>query len=142
MPLGGIFLPMILHTEIRKEAEITTQSRDFDAVKAEAEAAALRKLQEKLLPGDCLYFKGNKSHFKDVGHVEMYTGPNECWGHGSGTGPTKKDLRDYCRRRAAKLPSGFTATAFTGNMELSRGAKNFLLCAEITSATCAVTGSI
>ena len=35
-----------------------------------------------LKPGDCIYFRGNTSHVKDVGHVEMYTGPNECWGHG------------------------------------------------------------
>lgn len=53
-----------------------------------------------LRPGDCLYFKGNKNHVKQVGHVEMYTGPNECWGHGSGTGPTRKDLRKYCENRA------------------------------------------
>ena len=65
--------------------------------------------EEKLLPGDCLYFKGNKSHFKDVGHVEMYAGPNECWGHGSGVGPTKKNLRDYCRRRAANGGRYFAA---------------------------------
>lgn len=57
--------------------------------------------ESKLLPGDCLYFKGNTSHVKDVGHVEMYTGPNECWGHGSGIGPTRKNLKDYCRKRAA-----------------------------------------
>jgi len=56
--------------------------------------------ESKLLPGDCLYFKGNKYHVEDVGHVEMYTGPNECWGHGSGTGPNPHNLRDYCRSRA------------------------------------------
>lgn len=55
-----------------------------------------------LLPGDCLYFKGNKRHVRAVGHVEMYTGANECWGHGSGIGPTKKDLKKYCANRAKK----------------------------------------
>lgn len=53
-----------------------------------------------LKPGDCLYFKGNSNHVKNVGHVEMYTGPNECWGHGSGIGPKKHNLRDYCDYRA------------------------------------------
>ncbi len=53
-----------------------------------------------LLPGDAIYFKGNSSHIYDVGHVEMYTGPNECYGHGSGTGPTKKNLKKYCKSRA------------------------------------------
>lgn len=65
--------------------------------------------ESKLLPGDCLYFKGNSRHFKDVGHVEMYTGPNECWGHGSGVGPTKKDLKEYCRKRAANGRRYFAA---------------------------------
>ena len=60
-----------------------------------------------LLPGDCLYFRGNTSHVKDVGHVEMYTGPNECWGHGSGTGPTKKDLKKYCANRAKKAATRY-----------------------------------
>ena len=60
-----------------------------------------------LLPGDCIYFKGNTSHVKDVGHVEMYTGANECWGHGSGTGPTKKDLKKYCANRAKKAATRY-----------------------------------
>ncbi len=65
--------------------------------------------ESKLLPGDCLYFKGNTSHFKAVGHVEMYTGANECWGHGSGMGPTKKDLEKYCTNRAAPDKRYFVA---------------------------------
>jgi len=56
--------------------------------------------ESKLLPGDCLYFKGNKYHVEDVGHVEMYTGPNTCWGHGSGTGPNEHNLKAYCASRA------------------------------------------
>ena len=43
--------------------------------------------ESKLLPGDCLYFKGNSSHPLDVGHVEMYIGNGKCCGHGSGSGP-------------------------------------------------------
>ena len=65
--------------------------------------------ESKLLPGDCLYFKGNTSHPLDVGHVEMYTGPNECCGHGSGTGPTVKNLKTYCKSRANKKKRYFMA---------------------------------
>lgn len=65
--------------------------------------------ETKLLPGDCLYFKGNTGHPLDVGHVEMYTGLNECWGHGSGKGPTKKNLKDYCKSRANSSKRYFMA---------------------------------
>ncbi len=65
--------------------------------------------ESKLKPGDCLYFKGNTSHTLGVGHVEMYTGDNECYGHGSGTGPTKKNLRDYCKGRASSSRRYFMA---------------------------------
>lgn len=65
--------------------------------------------ESKLLPGDTLYFKGNTSHPMDVGHVEMYTGPNECYGHGSGNGPTKKNLKDYCKSRATSKKRYFMA---------------------------------
>ena len=65
--------------------------------------------ESKLLPGDCLYFKGNTEHPLDVGHVEMYTGPNECYGHGSGTGPTRKNLKDYCKSRASSKKRYFMA---------------------------------
>ena len=65
--------------------------------------------ESRLKPGDCLYFKGNTSHPMDVGHVEMYTGNNECYGHGSGTGPTRKNLRDYCRSRASSRKRYFMA---------------------------------
>lgn len=65
--------------------------------------------ESNLLPGDCLYFKGNESHPMDVGHVEMYTGPNECYGHGSGTGPTKKNLKEYCKGRAKSTRRYFMA---------------------------------
>jgi GH25 family lysozyme M1 (1,4-beta-N-acetylmuramidase) len=65
--------------------------------------------EANLLPGDCLYFKGNIFHTLSVGHVEMYTGPNECYGHGSGIGPTKKNLREYCRSRNSKSKRYFMA---------------------------------
>ena len=65
--------------------------------------------ESKLLPGDCLYFKGNSSHPLDVGHVEMYIGNGKCCGHGSGTGPKVRNMRDYCQSRASKTRRYFMA---------------------------------
>lgn len=48
MAFGGIFLPMILHAETRMEAEISAEMRDQDELEADAYAAALRKLHEKV----------------------------------------------------------------------------------------------
>ena len=60
-----------------------------------------------LQPGDALYYKGNKYHIMDVGHVEMYTGENELYGHGSGMGPVKHDMREYSARRKAQNKAYF-----------------------------------
>ena len=65
--------------------------------------------ESKLLPGDCLYFKGNTSHPLDVGHVEMYIGNGQCCGHGSGTGPVIRNMRTYCQSRATKKRRYFMA---------------------------------
>ena len=62
-----------------------------------------------LLPGDCLYFKGNTSHPLDVGHVEMYIGDGKICGHGSGTGPKVRSMRDYCASRASSKKRYFMA---------------------------------
>lgn len=62
-----------------------------------------------LLPGDCLYFKGNTSHPLDVGHVEMYIGGGKVCGHGSGTGPKLRNMRDYCASRANSKKRYFMA---------------------------------
>lgn len=48
MPLGGLFFPFTLVMEQRMEAEVIPQVRNFDEVQAEAGAAALRLLQEKM----------------------------------------------------------------------------------------------
>ena len=56
--------------------------------------------EDVLLPADCLYFKGNKSHPLDVGHVEMYIGNGKICGHGSGVGPKIQNMKDYCKSRA------------------------------------------
>lgn len=54
----------------------------------------------KLLPADCVYYKGNVGHAWSVGHVEMVTGDDICHGHGSGIGPTKKkSLKAYSQGR-------------------------------------------
>jgi len=58
--------------------------------------------ESKLLPGDVLYFRGRDASRKStgyVGHVEMYVGNGQISGHGSGIGPTRKSLMDYCRTR-------------------------------------------
>lgn len=65
--------------------------------------------ESKLLPGDCIYFKGNTSHPLDVGHVEMYIGNGKCCGHGSGTGPKVRNMRDYCTSRANSKKRYFMA---------------------------------
>lgn len=56
--------------------------------------------EDNLQPGDLLYFRGtDKSRPFSVGHVEIYTKKNECFGHGSGVGPTKKNLKTHCKSR-------------------------------------------
>jgi hypothetical protein len=53
----------------------------------------------KLLPGDCIYYMGTPSHAWHVGHVEMALSKSKCIGHGSGTGPTIKNIKSYSRSR-------------------------------------------
>lgn len=65
--------------------------------------------ESKLLPCDGLYFKGNEDHPLDVGHVEMYIGNGKIIGHGSGTGPKIKNLKDYCKSRANSKKRYFMA---------------------------------
>ena len=65
-----------------------------------------------MLPGDLLFFRGRDTGRKAsqyVGHVEMYIGNGQLMGHGSGTGPTRKNMADYCRERQASsspVPAG------------------------------------
>ncbi len=68
--------------------------------------------EEALLPGDLLFFRGRSLGRKSsqyVGHVEMYIGNGQLMGHGSGAGPTRKAMADYCRQRQASsspVPEG------------------------------------
>lgn len=57
----------------------------------------------KLKIGDELFFAAgyNNGRPYNVGHIEMYVGNGEISGHGSGTGPTRKDMLAYCRQRNA-----------------------------------------
>lgn len=65
-----------------------------------------------LLPGDLLFFRGrdtSRGASQYVGHVEMYIGNGQISGHGSGVGPVRKNMADYCRQRQASsspVPAG------------------------------------
>lgn len=64
-----------------------------------ASSGQLVPTEEKLKPGDLIYYKGNAAHSLSVGHVEMYIGGGRLMGHGSGTGPTSKNLTTYSKSR-------------------------------------------
>ena len=56
--------------------------------------------ESKMEKGDLLYFRGaDNKRTKGVGHVEMYIGNGQIFGHGSGIGGTIKDMRSYCQSR-------------------------------------------
>lgn len=56
-----------------------------------------------LLPGDELFFAANYDNGRPyrVGHIEMYVGNGQLSGHGSGVGPTRKNMIAYCKQRNA-----------------------------------------
>lgn len=56
--------------------------------------------ETKMKKGDLLYFRGSDdSRTMGVGHVEMYIGNGQIFGHGSGIGGTVKNMSDYCKNR-------------------------------------------
>lgn len=56
--------------------------------------------ESKMQKGDLLFFRGvNDARTEGVGHVEMYIGNGQCFGHGSGLGGTVKDMKKYCQMR-------------------------------------------
>lgn len=56
--------------------------------------------ESKMKKGDLLYFRGsNNSRTEGVGHVEMYIGNSQIFGHGSGIGGTVKNMSKYCKQR-------------------------------------------
>lgn len=59
--------------------------------------------ENRLKKGDLLYFRGgDNSRTEGVGHVEMYIGNGQIFGHGSGIGGTVKNMNAYCRQRQAQ----------------------------------------
>lgn len=59
--------------------------------------------ESELLLGDLLFFKNPSSSYPhNVGHVEMYVGNGQLCGHGSGEGPTIKNMKSYCKERYQK----------------------------------------
>lgn len=68
--------------------------------------------ETKMLPGDLLFFRGTDKSRKSsqyVGHVETYVGGGQLSGHGSGTGPTRKNMIEYCKQRqstSSPVPGG------------------------------------
>lgn len=58
--------------------------------------------ENKLLPGDLLFFKSKeKNNPYGVSHVEMYLGNNLLMGHAYGKGPTIKNMMLFCKSREA-----------------------------------------
>ena len=56
--------------------------------------------ESKMKKGDLLYFRGSdNSRTEGVGHVEMYIGNGQIFGHGSGIGGTIKNMNTYCKQR-------------------------------------------
>jgi len=68
--------------------------------------------ETKMRKGDLLYFRGSdNSRTEGVGHVEMYIGGGQIFGHGSGIGGTVKNMRAYClQRQNAKSTTKATAS--------------------------------
>ena len=57
--------------------------------------------EAKMQIGDELFFATNYDNGRpyNVGHIEMYVGNGQISGHGSGIGPTRKNMIDYCKSR-------------------------------------------
>lgn len=59
--------------------------------------------ESKMRKGDLLYFRGtDNSRTEGVGHVEMYIGNGQIFGHGSGWGGTVKNMNTYCKQRQSQ----------------------------------------
>lgn len=57
--------------------------------------------ESKMQIGDLLFFATNYDNGRlyNVAHVEMYVGNGQISGHGSGIGPVRKNMLDYCKSR-------------------------------------------
>ena len=75
MAFGGFFLPLTLHTERRMEAAFTLVRRPQEDLEAEAYAAAVRKLREKLAADESLIdIWGNCSMIDDENLLSLAFG--------------------------------------------------------------------
>jgi len=56
-----------------------------------------------MLPGDLIFFGGPSSNGRrrNVNHVEVYVGNGQLSGHGSGIGPTRKNMASYIKQKNA-----------------------------------------
>ena len=59
--------------------------------------------ESKLMIGDELFFAAYSYNGRprNVGHIEIYVGNGQISGHGSGIGPTRKNMIAYCKQRNA-----------------------------------------
>ena len=94
-------LKQVLGIDIGYNTSAQIQNRGRGVLIEKAGAKQTYPSEDRMEPGDCIYFKGCPSHAWGVGHVEMYLGDGKCIGHGSGTGPTIKRLKTYSRGRGA-----------------------------------------
>ncbi|WP_434310490.1 DUF4214 domain-containing protein [Hominifimenecus sp. rT4P-3] len=88
--------------EIGDNTEAQMQCKQLYNVAVPIDAGVPREAD--LMPGDLLYFRGrdtSRSATQYVGHVEMYVGNGQISGHGSGIGPTRKNMVNYCQQRQA-----------------------------------------
>ncbi len=75
MPVGGIFVPMVLYKETRMEAEVRMRIRDEAELKNEAWTAAERKLRKTIHPDESLIdIWGNCSMIDDENVLSVAIG--------------------------------------------------------------------
>lgn len=85
-----------IHIGANTEAQIKSQT----AKEVKLDIVAGIPDEKKMKKGDLLYFRGtDNSRTKGVGHVEMYIGNGQIFGHGFGIGGTVKDMVSYCKQR-------------------------------------------
>ena len=85
--------------------------------------------KSKLEMGDLLFFrsKSNNGRYKNVGHVEIYDGNGNVIGHGSGKGPTVKNLDQYAASRAKSGAHYIEARRYTDIASAAGGSSGLLM---------------
>ena len=96
---------MVLGADIGLNTEAQVKDKDLVTIHSGGSYPDLSMLKV----GDLIYFGGNKHHYLGVGHVEMVEKVGKTLadcrliGHGSGMGPTLKNLKNYCEARGNYL---------------------------------------